>query len=152
MRDIDGDTSVMPNTEDAALRAAGAVRGLVDITGCGWGRLVHHSNRPRVQVVYSQAPPTHPSTHQTCVAVDRVLAGEAPAAFCVVRPPGHHATPSRAMGFCFFNNAGVAALHARAVHGVGRVACVDVVRLDLWWLWVYIRVDAEQPHHTHHLH
>lgn len=60
--------------------------------------------------------------------MDRVLAGEAPAAFCIVRPPGHHATPTQAMGFCFFNNVGIAALHARAVHGLQRVACVDVVR------------------------
>jgi len=58
-------------------------------------------------------------------AVDAVLAGEARNAFCAVRPPGHHAEPTRAMGFCFFNSVAVAAAHARAVHGLRRVAVVD---------------------------
>ena len=58
-------------------------------------------------------------------AVDAVVAGEAKNAFCAVRPPGHHAEPSTAMGFCLFNNAVVGALHARAVHGLRRVAVVD---------------------------
>lgn len=58
-------------------------------------------------------------------AVDAVMAGEAPAAFCAVRPPGHHAEPDQAMGFCVFNNVGVGALHARAAHGLRRVAVVD---------------------------
>ena len=42
-------------------------------------------------------------------AIDRLLAGEGDAAFCAVRPPGHHATPTRAMGFCLLNNVAVAA-------------------------------------------
>jgi acetoin utilization deacetylase AcuC-like enzyme len=58
-------------------------------------------------------------------AVDAVMAGWARAAFAAVRPPGHHAEPGRPMGFCLFNNAAVAALHARATHGVQRVAVVD---------------------------
>ncbi len=58
-------------------------------------------------------------------AVDAVLAGEARNAFCATRPTGHHAEPARAMGFCFFNNVAVAAAHARAVHGLRRVAVVD---------------------------
>ena len=58
-------------------------------------------------------------------AVDQVMAGAVDNAFCAVRPPGHHAEPSRAMGFCLFNCIGVAALHARAVHGASRVAVVD---------------------------
>ena len=58
-------------------------------------------------------------------AVDAVVAGEAGNAFCAVRPPGHHAEPSRAMGFCLFNNAAIGALRARAVHGLARVAVVD---------------------------
>lgn len=58
-------------------------------------------------------------------AVDQVMVGTADNAFCAVRPPGHHAEPSRAMGFCLFNCVGVAALHARAVHGATRVAVVD---------------------------
>jgi len=57
-------------------------------------------------------------------AVDAVCAGEADNAFVAARPPGHHAEPERAMGFCFFNNAAIAALRARA-HGAVRVAVVD---------------------------
>ncbi|MGH6865540.1 MAG: histone deacetylase family protein [Methyloceanibacter sp.] len=58
-------------------------------------------------------------------AVDQVSAGSADNAFCAVRPPGHHAEPSRPMGFCLFNTVAVAALHARAKHGAERVAVVD---------------------------
>jgi acetoin utilization deacetylase AcuC-like enzyme len=58
-------------------------------------------------------------------AVDAVMEGWAHAAFAAVRPPGHHAEPGRPMGFCLFNNAAVAALHARARWGVQRVAVVD---------------------------
>jgi len=58
-------------------------------------------------------------------AVDAVFAGEAENAFVLARPPGHHAPPSRAMGFCLFNSAAIAAMHARAAHGARRVAVVD---------------------------
>jgi len=58
-------------------------------------------------------------------AVDAVISGEADNAFCAVRPPGHHAEPNRAMGFCLFNNVAVGALRARQVHGLARVAVVD---------------------------
>ena len=59
------------------------------------------------------------------LAVDRVLAGTARNAFCQVRPCGHHAEATRAMGFCFFNNVAVAAHHARKRHGAERIAVVD---------------------------
>ena len=59
------------------------------------------------------------------LATDLVMRAEAENAFCSVRPPGHHATPTRAMGFCFFNNVAVAAMHALAAHGLQRVAVVD---------------------------
>jgi acetoin utilization deacetylase AcuC-like enzyme len=58
-------------------------------------------------------------------AVDAVAGGEAKTAFCAVRPPGHHAEADRAMGFCLFNNVAVGAFHARARHGIGRVAVID---------------------------
>jgi acetoin utilization deacetylase AcuC-like enzyme len=58
-------------------------------------------------------------------AVDAVVGKQADNAFCAVRPPGHHAEPERAMGFCLFNNAAIGALRAREVHGLDRVAVVD---------------------------
>jgi acetoin utilization deacetylase AcuC-like enzyme len=59
------------------------------------------------------------------LATDLVATGQADNAFCSVRPPGHHALPGRAMGFCFFNNVAVAAAHALAAHTISRVAVVD---------------------------
>jgi acetoin utilization deacetylase AcuC-like enzyme len=82
---IDGDTIVSPGSEDAALRAAGAV-----IAG-----------------------------------VDAVCEGRARNVFAAVRPPGHHAEAAQAMGFCIFNNVAVGALHARAKHGLRRIAVID---------------------------
>ena len=58
-------------------------------------------------------------------AVDAVMAGKARNAFCAMRPPGHHSEPSRAMGFCLFNNVAIGAYHARAAHNVDRAAVVD---------------------------
>jgi acetoin utilization deacetylase AcuC-like enzyme len=58
-------------------------------------------------------------------AVDLAMSGECATAFCAVRPPGHHAERSRAMGFCLFNNVAIGARHACEVHGLERVAIVD---------------------------
>ena len=58
-------------------------------------------------------------------AADLVLAGQAKRAFCAVRPPGHHATRHRPMGFCIFNNVAIGAAHAIAAHGLERVAILD---------------------------
>jgi acetoin utilization deacetylase AcuC-like enzyme len=58
-------------------------------------------------------------------ATDRLFAGEARAAFCATRPPGHHAERSQAMGFCLFNSIAVGAAHAIAEHGAERVLILD---------------------------
>ena len=58
-------------------------------------------------------------------AVDAIMAREGDNAFCAVRPPGHHAEPQQAMGFCLFNNAAIGALRARQAHGLARVAVID---------------------------
>jgi len=60
-----------------------------------------------------------------CQGVDMVLREGFQSVWCLVRPPGHHATRNRAMGFCLFNNAACAAEYARAVHKLERVMIVD---------------------------
>ena len=60
-----------------------------------------------------------------CAAIDASLRGKEPRAFCAVRPPGHHATPTHAMGFCLFNSIAVGAAHALHAHGLKRVAVID---------------------------
>lgn len=59
------------------------------------------------------------------MAVDLVMSGEAHAAFCAIRPPGHHAEHDKAMGFCLFDNIAVAAAHALVAHGLKRIAIID---------------------------
>ena len=58
-------------------------------------------------------------------AVGAVLSGADRTALCLVRPPGHHATPAHSMGFCLFNNIALAARHAKAAHGLTRILVVD---------------------------
>jgi acetoin utilization deacetylase AcuC-like enzyme len=58
-------------------------------------------------------------------ACDAVLSGQVQSAFCAVRPPGHHATTNRGMGFCMFNNVAIAARYLRLQHGIQRILIVD---------------------------
>ena len=60
-----------------------------------------------------------------CQGVDDVIVGTAEAVFCATRPPGHHARPARAMGFCYFSTIAIAALRALQGQGLERVAVVD---------------------------
>jgi acetoin utilization deacetylase AcuC-like enzyme len=59
------------------------------------------------------------------LAVDRVMTGAHANAFVASRPPGHHAESDKSMGFCFFNNAALAARHAQSRYGAARVAIMD---------------------------
>lgn len=58
-------------------------------------------------------------------AVDAVMTGEVANAFVATRPPGHHAEKARPMGFCFFSNVAIAAIHAANEYGLGRIAVID---------------------------
>src|SRR5258706_2557693 len=58
-------------------------------------------------------------------STDMVMSGRARNAFCAVRPPGHHATPARPMGFCILNNVAIGAMHALEAYGLERVAILD---------------------------
>jgi acetoin utilization deacetylase AcuC-like enzyme len=65
------------------------------------------------------------STGGVLRAANAVATGEVKNAFAMVRPPGHHATPNRSMGFCLFNNIAITARYLQREHGVGKVAIVD---------------------------
>lgn len=60
-----------------------------------------------------------------CAAADQVMRGAVSAAFCAVRPPGHHAESGRGMGFCLYNHVAVAARDLQARHGLRRIAIID---------------------------
>lgn len=61
----------------------------------------------------------------TCQGIDALMSGETEKVFCATRPPGHHATPDHAMGFCIFNQVAIAALYAQQKFDLERVAIVD---------------------------
>lgn len=92
---IDSDTVIMHGTEEAVYRAAGAAVQAVD------------------------------DLFASTAAAEDAPSSPVDVAFCCVRPPGHHAEPSRSMGFCFANNTVIAAEHARIKYGVERVAILD---------------------------
>jgi len=92
-------------------------------------RIAPHSGLVQIDPDTAMNPHTLPAALRAAgaavLATDLVMAGQAKAAFCSIRPPGHHAERGRAMGFCFFNNVAIAAAHALEEHGLGRVAIAD---------------------------
>ena len=112
----------LPATESQiqAVHSKDHIRGIREMVAHGGGQL---------------DPDTYTNSHSLDAAllaagavmrgVDAVMSGEVNNAFALVRPPGHHATRNRAMGFCLFNNIAVAAAHARSVHGLDRVLIAD---------------------------
>jgi acetoin utilization deacetylase AcuC-like enzyme len=64
-------------------------------------------------------------TGAICQAIDDLVAGTTTSAFCATRPPGHHATPDTAMGFCLINHIAIGALYAQKKYGLDRIAVVD---------------------------
>lgn len=74
---------------------------------------------------YNTANAALRSAGASTYALDHLLAGEFEAPFCAVRPPGHHAEPEQAMGFCYFSNVAITALRAKYVHKIKRIAVVD---------------------------
>lgn len=91
-----------------------------DICSAGVGRL--DSDTPVCPASYDVA---RHSAGACVAAADAVMRGEAKTALTLTRPPGHHATPHRAMGFCLFNNIALAADHARTAFGLDRLLIVD---------------------------
>ena len=65
------------------------------------------------------------ATGALLAAVDAVMRGDVSSAFCAVRPPGHHATATRGMGFCIFNHVAIAARYLQARYKLGKVAIID---------------------------
>ena len=92
-------------------------------------RAAPERGRVRIDADTSMSSGTHEAALRAAggavFAVDEVMTGRAANAFVATRPPGHHAETEVAMGFCFFNNASIAARHAQAAHGAERIAIVD---------------------------
>jgi acetoin utilization deacetylase AcuC-like enzyme len=111
-----------PLTEDAVrgLHAAKQVQQVKQLAAHGGGRLdpdtVVSKDSFRVALAAAGA---------AVAAVDAVLKGPETTALCLVRPPGHHATPTRCMGFCLFNTVALAVRHACRAHKLNRVLIVD---------------------------
>jgi acetoin utilization deacetylase AcuC-like enzyme len=105
-------TRVHPDEYIEAIRAARPARGIVHLD-------------PDTAMNPSTWDAALRAAGAAVLATDLVAGGKAESAFCSVRPPGHHATRARAMGFCIFNNVAVGAMHALAAHGLERVAIID---------------------------
>lgn len=80
---------------------------------------------PDTSMSVGSLPAAYLAAGGALAAADAIMAGKVDNAFCAVRPPGHHAERTRAMGFCLFNNVAIAARYVQRRYGVGRVLIVD---------------------------
>lgn len=110
--DLDHLRYVHSETYIAQLQAASPKEGMISLDADT------HMSPGSLQAAYRAAG-------AAVAAVDLVLHGSVHNAFCALRPPGHHAEQSKAMGFCLFGNVAVAARHALDAHGLSRVAVID---------------------------
>jgi acetoin utilization deacetylase AcuC-like enzyme len=102
------------------VHTAAHVRGIAELCARGGGAL--DADTPVIAESFRAA---QHAAGAACAMVRSLLAGEAPIAFCAIRPPGHHAEPGRAMGFCLFNNVAIAAELAIRELGARRVFILD---------------------------
>ncbi len=111
-----------PLSEDAVagLHAAKQVQQVKQVAAHGGGRI-----DPDTVVSPDSFAVALAAAGACTAAVEAVLKGTDRNALCLVRPPGHHATPTRSMGFCLFNNVALAAHHAKTAHGLTRILVVD---------------------------
>ena len=109
---IDQITRVHPAEFWAGLRAIEPTEGLVAV-------------EPDTFLNHGSIDATLRGSGGLCFAIDQILDDKALRAFCVVRPPGHHAEPERAMGFCLLNHVAIGALHALQHSAIKRVAIID---------------------------
>jgi len=116
---------------DSAPRAP--IEALTRVHPASYVQAIEHASPTQGRVRVDQDTSMSPGSWEAALrsaggavfAVDEVMTRKVMNAFVATRPPGHHAEMANPMGFCFFNNAAVAARHAQAVHGVERVAIVD---------------------------
>ncbi len=111
-----------PLTEDAVaqVHARAQIEGVKQVAAHGGGHI-----DPDTVVCPESFAVALAAAGACAAAVDAVLRGPNRRALCLVRPPGHHATPTRSMGFCLFNNIALAADHARRAHKLSRILIVD---------------------------
>src|SRR5207302_7162467 len=115
-----GSFEPLPESDLAAVHSAGMIERARTVVARGGGFLdVDTVVSPRSFDVALSAAGTG------AAAVDAVIAGQDRTALCLVRPPGHHATPTWSMGFCLFNSMALAARRARNKHQLSRVLIVD---------------------------
>jgi acetoin utilization deacetylase AcuC-like enzyme len=110
----------LPEETVRALHSASMVQAAKQLAEHGGGRLDADTSLSRASFAVALA-----AAGAGAAAVDAVLKGTDRTALCLVRPPGHHATPTRSMGFCLFNNIAVAAHHAKTAHQLNRILIVD---------------------------